>query len=93
MGRGQCGVCFIGLLDAFTIPKCGYKGCSNDAVSAAVRVGYACSAHLDKPYQSKNAYREAKTTREYIADRLAERSKQWEEITFDLNAMPVMGAR
>ena len=90
LSRGQCSVCFVGLLDAFSGHKCGYKGCGSDAVAAAPRVGYVCLEHLDKPKQSATAYREAKTTREYIADRLAERAQVWQEVTFDMDAIPVL---
>jgi len=84
LARGQCSVCYIGLLDAFSTRKCGYAGCNQEAVSAALRVKYACKDHLDKPYTR------GKTTRQYISELLANRDKAWEQVTFNMREVPVL---
>jgi len=44
--RGQCPVCFRGLLSQYYKPqRCRYKGCAAHAVAATPRVGFACLEH------------------------------------------------
>lgn len=45
LARGQCSLCFVGLLDGYTIPLCGYMGCRAKAIVTMPRVGYACLKH------------------------------------------------
>lgn len=48
IGRGQCPVCYRGLLTGYSGAgnrRCGYKGCNNLAVASSPRVGYACYHH------------------------------------------------
>jgi hypothetical protein len=47
LGRGQCAICFAGLLPGWsgTDRACGYKGCKERAIAAAPRVGYVCGTH------------------------------------------------
>lgn len=45
--RGQCPVCYRGLLtNYYSFSRtCGYKGCKAPAVASSPRVGFACMAH------------------------------------------------
>ena len=44
--RGQCPVCYRGLLsNYYRLIPCGYAGCKNHAVAASPRVGFACLSH------------------------------------------------
>lgn len=45
LGRGQCSICFVGLLDGYSARRCGYAGCKDRAITAMPRVGYACRMH------------------------------------------------
>ena len=79
MGRGTCSVWLVGLLDNFSghNKKCGYKGCLNDGVALAPRVGRACRKHLDK----------AKLTGK-IEVALLDRGLFWEKVEFEYNQFP-----
>jgi hypothetical protein len=71
LGRGTCSVCHVGLLPGWSGHNrpCGYKGCVRLAVALAPRIGRCCEGHL----------RQAKLD-VCIAERLAERANNWEEI-------------
>jgi hypothetical protein len=48
LARGQCPVCYRGLLAGYSGAgdrKCGYAGCNNLAVASSPRVKYACYHH------------------------------------------------
>jgi hypothetical protein len=53
LGRGQCGVCLIGLLPGWsgTDRPCGYKGCPERAIAACDRVGFCCAKHATRATQ------------------------------------------
>lgn len=82
LARGQCGVCYIGLLDAFSSRKCGYKGCDKEAIAAVPRKRYACKFHL--------ANSDSDT---YIMRHLAERDKRFREIDVEVYNYPILGKK
>ena len=50
-GRGQCSVCYVGLLpgwSGFDQRVCGYKHCGRPAIASAERVHFVCSEHLER---------------------------------------------
>ena len=77
LGHDTCGICLVGLLDAFSPQRCRYKGCTQEAVAEVPRKGFACSLHLAKS-----------RTDTRIMKYLDERSQHWEEVTFDLATVP-----
>lgn len=70
LGRGQCGVCYHGLLPGWSGSHagqpCSYKGCPHPAVGRFPRMGQVCAAHAEHILGP-----------EYLAARLADRDKNW----------------
>lgn len=89
MSRGQCGICFIGLLDRFSGHKCGYAKCGKDAIAAAPRVKYVCADHA-KTAKSNNNIVKNQTIAEYIQAQLAERDKWWIPLEFDMRTIALL---
>lgn len=48
LGKGACGICFVGLLVGWSgdKQKCGIKSCDERAIARASRVGYGCREHV-----------------------------------------------
>lgn len=55
LGRGQCGICLIGLLPGWSGSDrpCGYKGCKERAIAVAPRVKAVCAAHAERAIHGK----------------------------------------
>ena len=71
LGHGDCSICYIGMLPGWsgTDRACGYKQCTQPAVAfVAGQVRVACKDHLERNGKAQ-----------YVAARLAERHKAWEE--------------
>jgi len=69
LGRGQCSICFIGLLPGWagSDRKCSYKGCGKPAIARADGQNpNRCAEHLERGKWLG-----------YVAARLAERDKHW----------------
>lgn len=88
LGRGQCGICLIGLLPGWsgTNRQCGYKGCPEKAIAACDRVGFCCRKHTTRAtngrlYESKKPI----TVAEYIAARLADREREYVSVNDKLD--------
>jgi hypothetical protein len=93
MSRGQCSVCYVGLLPRFSRHKCGYAKCGKDAIAAAPRVKYVCADHA-KTAKSNNRVIKNQTIAQYVKAQLIEnRDKHWISIQFDMNQIAVLGAR
>lgn len=90
MSRGQCSVCYVGLLKRFGGHKCGYRGCSQDAIAAAPRVKYVCAVHAQTA-KSNNRVIKNQTIAEYVQAQIVEnRDKFWTPIEFDMNTVAVL---
>lgn len=79
LARGQCAVCYVGLLDAFADRTCGYAGCGKQAVAAAPRVRYACKDHLERARLNTS-----------IAEAIANRDTAWQRVEFTFDQFPVL---
>lgn len=79
LSRGTCSVCLVGLLDSFSghNKKCGYKGCENEAVALAPRVGRACKDHLTRA-----------TLDTAIETAIRFREEVWERVEFEFSEFP-----
>lgn len=69
LGRGTCGVCFVGLLPGWSGNNdrpCGYKGCGEKAVALAPRMGAVCASHAARAKHDKR-----RTVAEYIQHNVA----------------------
>lgn len=87
MSRGQCGVCYIGLLNKkFGSPKCGYKGCNKDAIAAAPMVKYVCADHARTAKSSMKPL----TVAEYVQRHLDTRDKTWTPVEFQMESIAVL---
>jgi len=87
LGRGTCGVCYLGLLPGWSGSNrgCGYKGCHDRAIAMAPRMGHVCASHALRAKHSRT-----ETVAEYIVQRLAERDSAWILATAPL-AQPTYG--
>lgn len=83
MSRGQCSVCYIGLLDQrFGSRKCGYKNCGKEAIAAAPRVKYVCVDHAQTT-KTNNRVIKDQTIAQYVQAQIVEnRDKFWIPIQF-----------
>lgn len=69
LGRGQCGICYIGLLPGWsgTNRKCDFKDCKFDAVARADGTNrFRCKVHLERGKWAG-----------YVAKRLMDRDRNW----------------
>lgn len=76
MGNGpSCAICYRGLLPNWsgTTRPCGYKGCKQQAISRAQRVGYVCGEHATRAKAHKTS-----TIAEGIQEALQNLAKTWE---------------
>lgn len=91
MGRGQCSVCYVGLLsERFSNRKCGYKGCGQDAIAAAPRVKYVCADHA-RTAKTNNRVVKNQTIAEYVQAQMVDnRDKFWTPVEFEMSAIPTL---
>jgi hypothetical protein len=90
ISRGQCSVCYVGLLSRFGGRRCGYAKCGKDAIAAAPRVKYVCADHAQIA-KANNRVVKDQTIAQYVQAQIVDnRDKFWTLVEFDMASIATL---